>query len=196
SRHQVLYRSVDGEIRTYAGTGEAGSAGDGGPASAAELERPTSLAVAPDGTLYIADQGANRIRAVEPGASISTVTNDVFGATSIAVGPNHALYVVRNEGVYVINGGAPTLLIPSGPSRLSVGGQVEAFFPSAIAVATNGDLWVSGLSPKQLMRFDTEGNLLEACDCIYVSPGGGLAAHPDGRVIVADYGWYSVDAFS
>lgn len=40
--------------------------GDGGYARDARLKAPSSLAVAPNGTLYIADVGNIRIRAVSP----------------------------------------------------------------------------------------------------------------------------------
>lgn len=40
--------------------------GDGGYARDARLKAPSSLAVAPNGTLYIADLGNIRIRAVSP----------------------------------------------------------------------------------------------------------------------------------
>lgn len=42
------------------------SSGDGGYARDARLKAPSSLAVAPNGTLYIADLGNIRIRAVNP----------------------------------------------------------------------------------------------------------------------------------
>ena len=61
-------------IETVVGTGEFGYSGDGGPAREAQLYRPTDVAFAPDGTLYIADRGNYCIRRVSPADStISTV---------------------------------------------------------------------------------------------------------------------------
>jgi streptogramin lyase len=54
----------DGRITTVAGSGRPGSAGDGGPANRAELQDPTDVAVDRHGNIYIADQGANRVRKV------------------------------------------------------------------------------------------------------------------------------------
>ncbi len=51
-------------ITTLAGTGIEGSAGDGGPALAAQLAHPRDLELA-DGQLYIADTDNNRIRAID-----------------------------------------------------------------------------------------------------------------------------------
>jgi len=53
------------EITTIAGTGEPGYSGDGGPATEAALDNPRTLALGPDGRLYIADERNNRIRAID-----------------------------------------------------------------------------------------------------------------------------------
>lgn len=42
-------------LEVFAGTGAAGSSGDGGPASAARLDGPGGVAVAGDGTVYLSD---------------------------------------------------------------------------------------------------------------------------------------------
>jgi streptogramin lyase len=60
-------RAVDlasGMITTVVGTGEAGGGGDGGAATAAQLDKPRDLEIGPEGDLYIADTDNNRIRAV------------------------------------------------------------------------------------------------------------------------------------
>jgi sugar lactone lactonase YvrE len=53
-----------GLISTIAGTGVAGFAGDGGIATVAELNFPTSMAIDPSGTLYVLDSNNNRIRRI------------------------------------------------------------------------------------------------------------------------------------
>jgi RHS repeat-associated protein len=53
--HRLRWVGADGIITTVAGTDISGYAGDGGPASAAVLSSPQGVAVAPDGSLYIAD---------------------------------------------------------------------------------------------------------------------------------------------
>lgn len=73
-------RAVDlatGVIRTVAGTGMAGYNGDGAAATETGLAGPSGLALASDGTLYIADSFNGRIRAVDPVTGlIQTVVGD------------------------------------------------------------------------------------------------------------------------
>ena len=63
-----------GQLQIVAGGGNpADGVGDGGPATSAHLEAPWDVAVAPDGSLLIADSADNRVRRVGPGGTISTV---------------------------------------------------------------------------------------------------------------------------
>lgn len=59
-------------ITTVAGTGTPGYDGDGGPATKAELSSPTDVAIAADGTLFIADRSNSCVRRVAPDGTIST----------------------------------------------------------------------------------------------------------------------------
>src|SRR6185369_16732720 len=63
---------VNGIISTVAGSGQSGYSGDGGSATAASLRNPWDVAVASDGTIYIADAFNYRIRRVTPSGVIST----------------------------------------------------------------------------------------------------------------------------
>jgi sugar lactone lactonase YvrE len=60
-------RKIDrkGIITTIAGTGQKGDGGDGGPALHAQFNGMHSLAVAPDGNVYLADTWNNRVRRID-----------------------------------------------------------------------------------------------------------------------------------
>ena len=62
--YRVRRIESDGSLRTVAGTGASGFSGDGGPATLATLNGPAGLAVVGT-TLYIADSGNQRVRAVD-----------------------------------------------------------------------------------------------------------------------------------
>lgn len=71
--HRIRRIDTDGVITTVAGDGTRGYAGDGGPASQAQLDRPVDLELAGDGTLYVADTGNSCVRAIAPDGIIRTV---------------------------------------------------------------------------------------------------------------------------
>jgi len=71
--HRVRKIDTNGIITTVAGSGIAGFLGDGGLATAAQLNTPYDLALDQLGNLYIADTLNNRIRKVTPAGVISTV---------------------------------------------------------------------------------------------------------------------------
>jgi len=80
--------SNTGIIQTIAGTGVAGYGGDGGPATAAKLKNPQSVAVDSMGNLYIADAGNNTIRKVAAASGlISTIAGTGVAGFSGDGGP-------------------------------------------------------------------------------------------------------------
>jgi len=103
-------RRVDqatGRITTIAGTGAAGSSGDGGPATAAKLNNPQTLALdAGAGLLYIADMTNSRIRRVDLGTgSITTVVGTGTAGYSGDGGPATAAKLRLSKGVALGPGG-------------------------------------------------------------------------------------------
>lgn len=102
----------EGDTEPFAGTGMYGFSGDGGPATAAELRVPADLAVAPDGTVYIADRVNHRIRAVTADGTIRTIAgglppdidineahtrNDLFQPEIVAAASDGSMYVVDRQ---------------------------------------------------------------------------------------------------
>ena len=68
----VLKVSAAGVTTVFAGTGQHGFSRDGGPATSAQLNGPSTLAFDANGNLLVADSGNQRIRAVSPGGTLST----------------------------------------------------------------------------------------------------------------------------
>jgi len=72
SGHAVFKVTSSGTLTLAAGNSRPGFSGDGGPATAAQLNSPQGLAVDSQGNLYIADQVNNRVRKVTAQGVIST----------------------------------------------------------------------------------------------------------------------------
>jgi sugar lactone lactonase YvrE len=62
-----------GVMVTIAGSGQAGFGGDGGKALSARLNTPQKLALAADGSIYVADRVNHRVRKIDPSGLITTV---------------------------------------------------------------------------------------------------------------------------
>jgi streptogramin lyase len=63
-------------ISTVAGTGTAGFTGDGGPATAAQINDPFGVVRGPDGALWFCEYTGQRIRKIARDGTISTVAGD------------------------------------------------------------------------------------------------------------------------
>lgn len=76
SNARIRKMDTNGVISTVAGSGTAGYSGDGGPATAARISYPKSLAIDAAGNLYIGDGTNARVRKVTPSGVISTVVGN------------------------------------------------------------------------------------------------------------------------
>ena len=98
------------DITTVAGNGIAGYSGDGGQATAAELNHPWSVAIDASGNIYIADQSNSCIRKVNTSGIISTIA-----------------------GIY----GQENMWGDGGPATAA-----ELYFPSGLAFDGTGNLYI------------------------------------------------------
>jgi sugar lactone lactonase YvrE len=95
-------RRVDGAgiITTVVGTGVGGYSGDGGPATDAQINQPSALAITASGFLFIADKNNHRIRRVDLATGIiETVAGDGTGGFGGDGGPATAASLQNPQGV-------------------------------------------------------------------------------------------------
>jgi hypothetical protein len=84
-RNNNIIRKIDkfGNISTYAGTGTAGYSGDTGPATAAQIDGPISLAIDKNLNVYFCDQGNNVIREIAYGTKVITTIAGIAGLPGV-----------------------------------------------------------------------------------------------------------------
>ncbi|GBD25818.1 Virginiamycin B lyase [bacterium HR30] len=108
--HVIRFIDTDGIIHTIAGTaGKPGYSGDGGPATQAQLNTPSDVAVARDGSVYVADTMNSVIRRIRPDGVIETVAGtgeqgfagDGGPATSARLDRPYGVEVAPNGHVFI-----------------------------------------------------------------------------------------------
>ena len=193
-----------GRIATLAGTGDAGHAGDGGPAAQAQLTTPQGLAVDSAGRVYIADTLSNRVRRVDPDGTIRTVagTGDAgyMGdgkpaieaklnlPTGVAIGFGDSVFisdtgnnVVRQLGIdgiirTVAGTGEAGYRGDGGPALYAV-----LHAPGGLAFDDEGNLYIADTLNQRIRRVNVNGQIATVA-------GTGVAAYggDGGQAIYAE----------
>ncbi len=184
TEQRVWRIGLDGKLSLVAGSGSYGFGGDGGLATEAKLAHPSAIAVAVDGSVYIADTENHRIRRVAPDGIISTVAGngtkgysgdggppreaEFYSPTGLALTADGTLYIT-DAGNYVIRrltpgGGLSTV---AGMYREDwthefggdAGPSLEAQFdePSGIAIGPDGALYIADTDNHRVRRVGLDG---------------------------------------
>ena len=147
-----------GLIKTVAGNGIRGFSGDGGVATAAQLNFPSDIAVDGSGNLYIADLNNHRIRKVDTSGVITTVAGN---------------------GVVDVNGNSGF----SGDGGAATAAQLN--FPSDIAVDGSGNLYIADSGNHRIRKVDTSGVITTVAGNGVVDANGNSGFSGDGGVATA-----------
>ncbi len=205
SEHMVLARLADDQFSDVVGDRTAGFAGDGGPATKAELLSVSALCFAPNGDLYLAD--GTRVRVVKQDGSIHTVAGDGRSGHSVAngtpalsaslgpvvavtTGPSGQLYFATSTQIFRLSS-ADTLRTVRAIATLYGGKKVAASEFASIAVDAQGNVFASAaFAGWSIYKIAPDG---VATDLGYARRSGGQPAivqrSPDGA-IEADNGPY------
>lgn len=125
------------------GLGVTGYTGDGGPATSAQLNAPTRIAVDGVGNIWIADYGNNVVRAVNvSGVNVTvnkvvtpnTVTVPAFASTSVGAASTAQDVTLMNNGTSPLS-----LTVPVGvPTDFNLNGTGNTCIASAFPLAAGG----------------------------------------------------------
>jgi len=192
----------DGTVTTLAGGAEGFSDGSG---AAASFNTPSGLALANDGSLFVADTGNNRIRRVTPEGQVSTVAGDgnagyldgpaptarFNGPMGVAVDARGNIYVADtyNDRIRLITtDGQVSTIAGAGTPGYADGDRTTALFdtPSGIAVATDGGIVVADTGNDRLRKITPEGNVTTLPVNEGLSSPAGLAVSHDNFIYVTE----------
>lgn len=184
--------SVQGMVSTVVGPGR-GIGGDGGPATKAQMQFPSGLAMDGNGNLFIADTDNRSVRKVDTAGRISTFAGNFNADRSpyaIAVDGANNVYVSYSDANGITKystGGSPTELAPAvfseEPIAVDAAGNIYAFSAAELVkVAPDGSATAIGTLGYQ---FPTDG--APALTGGMVNPSA-LAVDSVGNVFVADLG--------
>jgi len=189
-------------VTTFAGTGEKGFSGDGGPADKAQLNNPFAVARGPDGYLYICDVDNHRIRRVSKDGIITTFagsakrgySGDGGPATDAALNMPYELAWDRSGNLYFVEIGshvvrrvdAKTGVISTvaGTGKAGFGGdggpanKAQLSQPHSLAFDSAGDLYVCDIINHRIRKIDIKSGSISTW-----SGTGQKKTSPDGSKI-------------
>jgi sugar lactone lactonase YvrE len=201
---------------TIAGTGAPGFSGDNGPATAAQLNTPSALAIDPAGNLFIADTNNFRIRRIDastglittiagtgaPGfsgdngpataatfQSITALALDPSGNIFLADSTNHRIRRIdaQTGTITTIAGtGAPGFSGDGGPATAA---QLNS--PSGLALDPSGNIFLADTANNVVRRIDAQTGDIASFATVPLSAPTGLAAD-SGNLFICDTGNHRV----
>jgi len=141
-----------GVYERFAGTGEEGFAGDGGPAIDAQFDGPDDVAVAADGTVYVAEFGNRRVRRIDPRGVITTVVGngelssprpDASGPDATAVALRPAAIAVDEDGLLYVAAGFDIYRVTSSGAYSRFAQSAAGGIITGMHVGADGSVYVT-----------------------------------------------------
>lgn len=205
---RVLVLEDDGRLHAIAGTSTVGDSGDGGPALEAEFNQLDGIAIAPDGTIYVSDSRANRVRRIRDGV-VTTVAGTGEPGTTGDGGPGHEaqldwptsltldgagnLYITERVGCVVRKlapDGVITTIAGTGGSGFSGDGgaatAAELNWPDGLAVEADGTIYLADGANFRVRKIDPNG-VITTIAGVGVNGSEGIG----GDALEAEFGFLS-----
>lgn len=204
-----------GTINSYAGTGVAGSTGDGGSATSATLNTPSSVVRDPAGNLYITVTASNKVRLVNvttgniatvagtgtagdtgDGAAASVAT--LNGPTGLAMDATGNAYIADTGNNVIRKISAQTGFISTvagtggsagytGDGAAATSATLAA--PKSVSTDIAGDIFIADTGNNVIREVNTAGTIFTlSAASVGLSAPAGITVDPTGNLYIADTG--------
>lgn len=172
-----VYFTIGETMNRYAGTGKPGFAGDGGPSGVARFDQPICLCLHDNTTLYVADIGNRRVRAIDlttnevrtvagtgakgtPKDGELAATQPLTDPRAVAVDSKGKLYVLERGGhrLYAIGTGGRIFAVAGTGAKGNSGNGGPALKaamngPKSIAIDRDDSVLIADTENHQVRRY-------------------------------------------
>jgi streptogramin lyase len=188
---------------TVAGTGVAGSSGDGGPAATAQVHDPYGVIRGPDGALWFCEHAGHTIRRIAPDGTITTIAGtgkkghegDNGPASQATLNLPHEIRFDRSGNLFIADTGNNAIrridaktgiitTIAGGPKHRGYSGDdgpanAAAFKgPHSLQFSADGSLYICDVGNHVIRRIDPDTGVIST-----VAGTGQPGLTPDGATI-------------
>ncbi len=195
NQHRVRRIATDGTISTVAGTGTLGFAGDGGPATSAQLDAPQGVAVDSHQNILVTDYNNERVRRIDhftgvittiAGTGAATTTGNGGPATVATLHSPYGITVDAADNVFVseFDGNVVRRIATNGIIS-TVAGNGTNPYTGDNQPATSTGLFARGLAIDSSLNLNVADNFNSR---VYKIQGLAQPAFPQGYYLAASDG--------